>query len=59
MSEPIDPPIPEGVINLSPEAIARDHKLRALYESLVAAQGTPEETAAYEAFVRFIREEYP
>jgi hypothetical protein len=51
--------IPEGVINLSPEAIARDRKLRALYEALVAAKGTPEEAAAREAFVKFVREEYP
>lgn len=51
--------IPEGVINLSPEAIARDRKLRALYEAILAAKGTREEAAAREAFATFVREEYP
>jgi hypothetical protein len=51
--------IPEEVINLSPEAIARDRKLRALYEAIPAAKGTPEEAAAREAFEKFVREEYP
>jgi hypothetical protein len=51
--------IPEGVINLSPEAIARDRRLRALYEAMIAAKGTPEEAAAREAFAKFVREEYP
>lgn len=51
--------IPEGVINLSPEAIARDRKLRALYEAILAAKGTPEEAVAREAFAKFVREEYP
>jgi len=45
--------------DLSPQAIARDRKLRALYEAHVKAKGTPEEAAAYEAFVKFVREEYP
>lgn len=51
--------IPEGVINLSPEAIARDRKLRSLYEAYLKAKGTPEESAAHEAFAKFVREEYP
>lgn len=59
MSDPVDPPVPEGVINLSPEAIARDRKLRALYEAMIAAKGTPEEAVAHEAFVKFVHEEYP
>jgi hypothetical protein len=51
--------IPDGVINLSPEQIARDRKLRALYEAILAAKGTPGEAAAREAFAKFVREEYP
>jgi hypothetical protein len=51
--------IPEGVINLSPEAIARDRRLRALYEAMIAAKGTPEEAATRETFAKFVREEYP
>jgi len=51
--------IPDGVINLSPEQIARDRKLRALYEAILTAKGTPEEAAAREAFAKFVREEYP
>jgi|GEM_PF-3390417 len=51
--------IPEGVINLSPEAIARDQKLRVLFEAIIAAKGTPEEEAAREKFAKFVREEYP
>jgi hypothetical protein len=51
--------IPDGVINLSPEQIARDRRLRVLYESIIAAKGTPEEAAAREAFAKFVREEYP
>ena len=50
--------IPDGVINLSPEQIARDRKLRALYEAIIAAKGTPEEEAAREAFAKFVRKEY-
>ena len=38
---------------LSPISIARDRKLRALYEAIIAAKGTPEEAAAREAFARF------
>jgi hypothetical protein len=51
--------IPDGVINLSPEQIARDHRLRALYETYLKAKGTPEEAEAHEAFAKFVREEYP
>jgi hypothetical protein len=59
MSKTRNPRIPDGVINLSPEAIARDRKLRALYEVIIAAKGTPEEAVAREAFAKFVREEYP
>jgi len=59
MSKPPKKRFPDGVINLSPEQITRDRKLRALYEALVAARGTPEEAAAREVFVKFVREEYP
>jgi hypothetical protein len=45
--------------DLSPQAIARDRKLRALYEEWVKVKGTSEKTAAYAAFVKFVREEYP
>src|SRR5271166_3868287 len=33
-------------------------RLRALYETYIAAKGTPEEERAYQAFVKFVREEY-
>ena len=46
-------------IDLSPMAIARDRKFRALYEAIVAAKGTREEASAQEAFVKFVRQEYP
>jgi len=59
MSKTPNKRIPDGVINLSPEQIARDRKLRALYEAIVAAKGKPEEAAAREAFAKFVREEYP
>jgi hypothetical protein len=59
MSKRVKQRIPDGVINLSPEQIARDRKLRALYEAIIAAKGTPEEVAAREAFAKFVREEYP
>ena len=59
MSKNRNPRIPEGVINLSPEAIARDRKLRALYEAILAAKSEPERAAAREAFAKFVREEYP
>lgn len=45
--------------DLSPQAIARDRKLRALYEAYLKAKGTPEESVAYEAFAKFVRQEYP
>lgn len=59
MSKTVNQHIPDGVINLTPEQIARDRKLRVLYETLIATKGTPEEAAAREAFVKFVREKYP
>ena len=47
------------VICLSPAAIARDRRLRALYEEWVKAKGTSGEPFAYAAFVKFVKEEYP
>ena len=40
----------ETGIDLSPMAIARDRKLRALYEAIVAAKGTREEASAQDVF---------
>jgi hypothetical protein len=48
-----------GYDHLSPISIARDQRLRVLYETYIAAKDTPEEEAAYQAFVKFVREEYP
>ena len=45
--------------DLSRIGVARDRRLRALYEARLKAKGTPEEAAAHEAFVKFVREEYP
>jgi hypothetical protein len=47
-----------GYDMLSPISIARDRRLRALYEAWLKAKGTPEEAAAYEAFAKFVFEEY-
>jgi hypothetical protein len=47
-----------GYDHLSPISIARDRRLRALYETYIAAKDTPEEEQAYQAFVKFVREEY-
>jgi hypothetical protein len=44
---------------LTPIGIARDRKLRALYEAYLAAKRTPEEAAAHEEFAKFVLEEYP
>jgi hypothetical protein len=47
-----------GYDMLSPISIARDQRLRALYEAYLEAKGTPEEVVAYEAFAKFVSEEY-
>jgi hypothetical protein len=50
----------ETGIDLGPIAVARDRRLRVFYETWMEAKGDPEkEKAAYEAFVKFVREEYP
>jgi hypothetical protein len=46
-------------IDLSPMAIARDRRLRALYEEWLKVRGTSVEADAYAAFVKFVKEEYP
>jgi hypothetical protein len=46
-------------IDLSPIAIARDRRLRTRYEEWLKAKGTSEEAAAYSAFVKFVKDEYP
>jgi hypothetical protein len=44
--------------DLTPMGIARDRRLRALHEAFLKAKGTPEEAVAYEAFAKFVSEEY-
>jgi len=44
--------------DLSPIGIARDRRLRELYEACLKAKGTPEEDATYKAFAEFVAEEY-
>jgi hypothetical protein len=46
-------------VDLSPLAVARDERLRALYEDVLRARGTEEHTAAKEIFAAFVRREYP
>ena len=47
-----------GYDMLSPISIARDQRLRALYEAWLKAKDTPEEVIVYAAFVKFAQEEY-
>jgi hypothetical protein len=47
-----------GYDMLSPISIARDQRLRALYETYLTAKATPQGAAAYEAFAKFVSEEY-
>jgi len=47
-----------GYDMLSPISIARDQRLRALYEAYHTAKATPQRAAAYEAFAKFVSEEY-
>jgi hypothetical protein len=44
--------------DLTPIGIARDRRLRALYEAYVGAKNGLEQETAYKAFVQFIWEEY-
>jgi hypothetical protein len=46
-------------IDLSPMAIARDRRLRALYETYIEAKNESEKEAAYKAFAQFVSEQYP
>lgn len=48
----------EAGCDLTPIGIARDRRLRALYEAHLKANSSPEEEAAYKAFVKFVSEEY-
>jgi hypothetical protein len=45
--------------DLTPIGIARDRRLRALYEAYIEAKDESEKKTAYSAFVKFVREEYP
>ncbi len=47
-----------GYDHLSPISIARDRRLRVLYEEWWRVRGTPEETVAFQAFRKFVLEEY-
>jgi hypothetical protein len=47
-----------GYDMLSPISIARDQRLRVLYEAYMDAKDESEKEAAYQAFVKFVREEY-
>jgi hypothetical protein len=47
-----------GFDHLDPVNVARDRKLRVLYEEWWQARGTPEEHDAYEAYKKFVWEEY-
>jgi hypothetical protein len=44
--------------DLTPMGIARDRRLRVLYEAYIEAKDTTAKEAAYEAFAKFVREEY-
>ena len=44
--------------DLTPIGIARDRRLRALYEAYLEAKDESERETAYKSFVKFIREEY-
>jgi hypothetical protein len=44
--------------DLTPMGIARDRRLRVLYEAYIEAKDATAKEAAYEAFAKFVREEY-
>jgi hypothetical protein len=44
--------------DLTPIGIARDRRLRALYEAYIEAKDATAKEVAYEAFAKFVREEY-
>jgi hypothetical protein len=45
--------------DLTPIGIARDRRLRALYEAYMEAKNESEREVAYKTFVQFVRKEYP
>jgi hypothetical protein len=45
--------------DLTPIGIARDRRLRVLYEAYIEAKDATAKEAAYQAFAKFVREEYP
>jgi len=45
--------------DLTPIGIARDRRLRVLYEAYIEPKDQSAKEAAYEAFAKFVREEYP
>jgi hypothetical protein len=45
--------------DLTPIGIARDRRLRVLYEAYMEAKDDSAKEIAYKKFVQFIREEYP
>jgi hypothetical protein len=47
-----------GYDMLSPISIARDQRLRVLYEAYMEAKDATAKEAAYTAFVKFVQEEY-
>jgi hypothetical protein len=47
-----------GYDMLSPFSIARDQRLRVLYEAYMEAKDATAKEGAYEAFAKFVREEY-
>ena len=44
--------------DLTPTGVARDCKLRALYDAYIRARGTAREAATYKAFAEFVSAEY-
>ena len=44
--------------DLTPMGIARDRRLRVLYEAYIEAKDATAKEVAYEAFAKFVREEY-
>ena len=44
--------------DLTPMGIARDRRLRVLYEAYIEAKDAAAKEAVYKAFARFVREEY-
>lgn len=49
----------ETGIDLSPAAIAKDQRLRSLFDAIITAKGKPGEQAARDIFAAFVKREYP